>query len=184
MFQCALDTSYWTGFNHFVVWGSIIYYFCFILAFYSEGINYLYVGVAFEVFSSAQFWFSLLLTCTVLIVPVVAYRFYQTNITPSLADRVRLRQRIKKVKSRSRDLHVRRQSTMRRSTRSLRSGYAFAHQEGFGNLITSGINMRDRAIERKKEPVTLTKITRHDSHKADGASGNGVSDNIIFVERL
>ncbi|XP_048258493.1 phospholipid-transporting ATPase ID-like isoform X1 [Haliotis rufescens] len=182
--RCALDTSYWTGFNHFVVWGSIIYYFCFILAFYSEGINYSYVGVAFEVFSSAQFWFSLLLTCTVLIVPVVAYRFYQTNITPSLADRVRLRQRIKKVKSRSRDLHVRRQSTMRRSTRSLRSGYAFAHQEGFGNLITSGINMRERAIERKKEPVTLTKITRHDSHKAAGASGNGVSDNIIFVERL
>ncbi|XP_046552031.1 phospholipid-transporting ATPase ID-like [Haliotis rubra] len=182
--RCALDTSYWTGFNHFVVWGSIIYYFCFILAFYSEGINYLYVGVAFEVFSSAQFWFSLLLTCTVLIVPVVAYRFYQTNITPSLADKVRLRQRMKKVKSRSRDLHVRRQSTMRRSTRSLRSGYAFAHQEGFGNLITSGINMRDRAVERKKEPVTLTKITRHDSHKAVGASGNGVSDNIIYVERL
>ncbi|XP_067667224.1 phospholipid-transporting ATPase ID-like isoform X2 [Haliotis asinina] len=182
--RCALDTSYWTGFNHFVVWGSIIYYFCFILAFYSEGINYLYVGVAFEVFSSAQFWFSLLLTCTVLIVPVVAYRFYQTNITPSLADKVRLRQRMKKVKSRSRDLHVRRQSTMRRSTRSLRSGYAFAHQEGFGNLITSGINMRERAVERKKEPVTLTKITRHDSHKAVGASGNGVSDNIIYVEKL
>lgn len=33
---------------------------------------------------------------------------------------------------------MRRRSSVRRSRRSIRSGYAFAHQEGFGRLITSG----------------------------------------------
>ncbi|XP_050400643.1 phospholipid-transporting ATPase ID isoform X2 [Patella vulgata] len=181
--RCALDTSYWTGFNHFVMWGSIIYYFCFILAFYSEGIGYSYVGVALSVFSSANFWLCLLLTCTLLIVPVVAYRFYTSNINPTLSDKVRLRQRIKKTKSRSRDLNFRRQSTMRRSTRSMRSGYAFAHQEGFGELITSGINMRERAEDKHKEPVTLTKITRHDSTRQKPPPVEPNS-NIVFVEHL
>ncbi|ESO89585.1 hypothetical protein LOTGIDRAFT_124920, partial [Lottia gigantea] len=184
--RCALDTSYWTGFNHFVIWGSIIYFFCFILAFYSDGIGYSYVGVALSVFSSPNFWLCLLLTCTVLLVPTVAYRFYQTNITPNLADKVRLQQRMKKTKSRSRDLNIRRQSTMRRSTRSIRSGYAFAHQEGFGELITSGINMRDRAQDRTKSPVTLTKITRHNSGKPqkNNAVQPDTNSNNMIVEHL
>nr|KAG5697762.1 hypothetical protein BaRGS_026719 [Batillaria attramentaria] len=153
--RCALDMSYWTGFNHFVVWGSIIYYFCFQLAFYSEAIVYEYVGAAMEVFSYPPCWFVMLLTCTCLLVPMVAYRFYQTTVFPTLSDRVRLKQRMRKTKSR--DLKVRRQSTMRRSVRSLRSGYAFAHQAGFGELITSGTNMRERADEKDASPVRLTK---------------------------
>lgn len=41
----------------------------------------------------------------------------------------------------------------------MRSGYAFAHQAGFGELITSGLNMKDRA--RDKDPsVVLTKFVR------------------------
>ncbi|XP_076443578.1 phospholipid-transporting ATPase ID-like [Babylonia areolata] len=159
--RCALDMSYWTGFNHFVVWGSIIYYFCFQLAFYSEAIVYEYVGVAFEVFASPVTWFVMLLTCTILILPMIALRFYQTSVHPTLSDRVRLRQRMRKSKSKGRELHVRRQSTFRRSQRSIRSGYAFAHQAGFGELITSGLNMRERAKE-DPSPVRLTKVSRHD----------------------
>lgn len=154
--QCALDTSYWTGFNHFVVWGSIIYYFFFHLAFYSDPIRYKYSGVAFEVFAMPSFWLCLLLTSTLLIVPVAAYRFYATNFTPTLSDRVRLRQRIKKSKSKfGGALRIQRQSTMRRSNRSMRSGYAFAHQTGFGELITSGLNFRN-----KEHPAVLTKFIR------------------------
>ncbi|XP_041374106.1 phospholipid-transporting ATPase ID-like isoform X1 [Gigantopelta aegis] len=184
--RCALDTSYWTGFNHFVIWGSIIYYFCFILAFYSNGIHYTYIGVAFAVFSSPSFWLCLLLTCTILIVPVVAYRFYKTNITASLSDRVRLRQRIKKLKSRSRESHIHRQSFVRHSTRSLRSGYAFSHQEGFGKLITSGLNMTQRLEERikePKEPVKLTKIIRY-SDDENTATTSLKNDRVLFVEKL
>jgi hypothetical protein len=153
--------SYWTGFNHFVVWGSIIYYFCFQLAFYSEAIVYSYVGVAFATFGNPACWFTMLLACTILIVPMVAWRFYQTSVHPTLSDRVRLRQRMRKSKSKARDLRVHRQSTFRRSQRSIRSGYAFSHQTGFGELITSGLNMRERAKELVTTPVRLTKMLRH-----------------------
>lgn len=163
LLQCALDMSYWTGFNHFVVWGSIIYYFCFQLAFYSDAIHYDYVGTAFAIFSCPIFWFTMLLTCAILIVPMVAYRFYQTSVHPTLSDRVRLRQRMRKSKSKGRDLHIRRSSTFRRSRRSLRSGYAFAHQAGFGELITSGINMRAET----SSPVKLTKVQRMSSDTLD-----------------
>ncbi|XP_076466035.1 phospholipid-transporting ATPase ID-like [Babylonia areolata] len=159
--RCALDMAYWTGFNHFVMWGSIIYYFCFQLAFYSEAIVYAYVGVAFEAFANPVTWLTMLLTCTMLIVPVVAWRFYQTSVHPTLSDRVRLRQRMKKSKSKARDLHIHQHSTFRRSQRSIRSGYAFSHQRGFGDLITSGRNMRERAKEIVTTPVRLTRMLVH-----------------------
>ncbi|KAK7116638.1 phospholipid-transporting ATPase ID-like isoform X1 [Littorina saxatilis] len=162
--RCALDMSYWTGFNHFVVWGSIIYYFCFQLAFYSEAIVYDYVGTSFEVFGNPATWFTMLLTCTILVVPMVVWRFYQTSVNPTLSDRVRLRQRMRKSKSRGRDLTVHRQSTFRRSQRSIRSGYAFAHQAGFGELITSGLNMKERAKEIVTTPVRLTKMLRQNAN--------------------
>ncbi|CAG5116517.1 unnamed protein product, partial [Candidula unifasciata] len=166
--RCALDTSYWTGFNHFVVWGSIIYYFFFHLAFYSDPIRYKYSGVAFVVFAMPSFWLCLLLTSTLLLVPVLAYRFYATNFTPTLSDRVRLRQRIKKSKSKfGGALRIQRQSTMRRSNRSMRSGYAFAHQTGFGELITSGLNFRN-----KDHPAVLTKFIRG---LGDALAGGGQS---------
>ncbi len=170
--QCALDTSYWTGFNHFVIWGSIVYYFSFHLAFYSDAIQYKYSGVAFKVFSQPNFWFCLLLTSTSLILPMVAARFYWSNVTPTLADRLRMKQRMKKSKSRPREFPMRRQSTFRRSTRSMRSGYAFAHQKGFGELITSGLNMRER-VDRVLTPlnVVLCKMTS----RGDAPPGGGTT---------
>lgn len=144
------------------------------MAFYASAFNYEYQGAAFAVFSSANFWLTLILTNVILLVPVVAYRFYTTNINASLSDRVRMKQRLTKSKSRSRDLHIRRASTFRRSTRSLRSGYAFAHQHGFAELITSGLNMKDRALSavRVRSPVTLTHMKKID----DSALKNGNSD--------
>lgn len=156
--------SYWTAFHHVAIWGSIIYYFCFIVAMYASSFNYTYEGVAYQVFSSAQFWFTLLLTCTILLLPIIAYRFYYIDVHPTLTERIRLKQRLMKSKSRSKDFHIRRASTLRRSTRSLRSGYAFAHQEGFGELITSGLNMRQRVEKsEQKNPVELTKVSKIDS---------------------
>ena len=173
VFQCALDMAYWTAFNHIVVWGSIIFYFCFILAFYASVFNYSYQGVAFKVFASGSFWLTLILTCVILIIPVVAYRFYQTNIKATLSDRVRMKQRLSKSKSRSRDMHIRRTSTFRRSQRSMRSGYAFAHQQGFGDLITSGLNMRDRASSvQLKSPVTLTNVKKMQEATSVRQNGN------------
>jgi len=150
--RCALDTSYWTGFNHLVIWGSILFYFGFTFLTYADFFDYEYVGTARNVMSTGPFWFTLILTVTILLVPVVAERFYYIDTRPTLTDKVRLKQKISKSKSRSGELILRRQSTMRRSTRSLRSGYAFSHAEGFGNLITSGTNMRlpNDSVERKR----------------------------------
>ena len=171
--QCALDTSYWTGFNHFVIWGSIIYYFCFHLAFYSDAIRYKYQGVAMKVFSLPKFWLCMVLTSMLLILPMVAFRFYKTNVTPTLSDKVRLKQRIKKSKSRPQMPHLRRASTIRRSTRSMRSGYAFSHQSGFGQLITSGLNMRERV--RTPINVVLTKMTNWADSMHNNDAGTSVS---------
>lgn len=148
MFQCALDTSYWTGFNHFVIWGSILFYFGFTFVFYSELFDYTYLGTAVNVMGTANFWFTLFLTITILLLPVVAARFYQIDTQPTLTEKVRMKQRISKSKSKSGDLILRRASTTRRSQRSMRSGYAFAHQEGFGELITTGsiMQMKRRRI--------------------------------------
>ena len=140
--QCAMDMSYWTGFNHFTVWGSILFYFGFTFVFYSDLFGYEYVGTARNVMSTANFWFTLILTVAILLVPVVAERFYYIDTRPTLTDKVRLKQKISMARTKSGDRIIRRASTMRRSTRSLqRSGYAFAHSQGFGELITTGTNM-------------------------------------------
>lgn len=181
-----MDTSYWTGFSHVVVWGSCIFYYCFMLAFYAPVFNYVYQGTAYQVFGSAKFWFCLLLTNVVILLPVVAYRFYILDTKPTLSDRIRLKQRMTSSKSRFKDHHLRRASTMRRSTRSLRSGYAFSHSQGFGELITSGINMRQRAQEseaplsvmrvstdrKDNSPVTLTGIRKIGENSLSPSSPN------------
>jgi hypothetical protein len=148
--QCALDTIYWTGFNHFVIWGSIVFYFSFTFVLYANAWEYTYMGTARNVMSTASFWFTMLLTVIVLLVPVIVLRFYMVDTHPTLSDKVRLRQRISKSKSKTADLTLRR-SFSRRSTRSLRSGYAFSHQEGFGELITSGKNMRASFMDSRNE---------------------------------
>ena len=176
-FQCALDTSYWTPLNHLGIWGSIILYFCVMLVFYAPTIGYAYQGTAFEVFSSGSFWLTLIVTNVILLVPIVAYRFYTSNIKATLSDRVRMKQRLTKSKSRSREFRVRRTSTFRRSQRSMRSGYAFAHQGGFGELITSGLNMRDRASSAQlRAPVTLTRVKKVDVDSIHVPSNGKVAD--------
>lgn len=49
-----------------------------------------------------------------------------------------------KAQKKARPLYSRKPQTRRSSSR--RSGYAFAHQEGYGELITSGKNMRAKNL--------------------------------------
>jgi len=96
------------------------------------------------------FWFTSLLTTVVLLLPVVAWRFYRSDVHPTLADRVRLLQRHSQIRPREEF----RPFSGRRSRRSTRSGYAFAHTEGFGRLITSGKMMRQP--HQAFQPTTST----------------------------
>lgn len=72
----------------------------------------------------------------ILMVPVVSWRLACSWTRPTLAERLRARTRWRAAAPAPRT------PSARRARRSVRSGYAFAHQEGFGRLITSGKIMR------------------------------------------
>lgn len=87
--QIALDTSYWTVFNHIMIWGSLLWYF-FLDYFYNYVIGGPYVGSLTQAMKEATFWFTTVLTVIVLMIPVLASRFYFVDVFPSLPDKVKL----------------------------------------------------------------------------------------------
>nr|XP_056722056.1 probable phospholipid-transporting ATPase IM [Euleptes europaea] len=141
--QIALDTSYWTGINHFFIWGSIAVYFAVLFVMQSNGIfdlfpgHFPFVGNAWSSLGQLNVWLAIFLTTVVSVMPVIAFRFVKLDLWPTLSNQVRL---LRRAKKKQRPLQ-RYMQQMRRSS-SRRSAYAFAHQEGFGELITSGKNMR------------------------------------------
>jgi hypothetical protein len=44
--------------------------------------------------SEATFWFTTVVTVIILMIPVLAWRFYFVDVCPTLSDRVRLKQRL------------------------------------------------------------------------------------------
>jgi len=139
--QVALDTSYWTVWNHLTIWGSLLLYF--ILTFtYNHFVTTTQAGSLSVPMADTTFWFTVLLTTVVLMLPVIAWRFYKVDVHPTLTDKAKLVQRSSRVRHKG-DAGLPRPFSGRRSRRSVRSGYAFAHSEGFGRLITSGRIMRE-----------------------------------------
>ncbi|XP_038962779.1 probable phospholipid-transporting ATPase IM isoform X6 [Rattus norvegicus] len=144
--QIALDTSYWTVVNHVFIWGSVATYFSILLAMHSDGVfgifprQFPFVGNARRSLSQKFVWLVVLLTAVTSVMPVVVFRFLKMHLYPSLSDQIR---RWQKAQRKERPLRSRRPQTRRSSSR--RSGYAFAHQEGYGELITSGKNMRAKS---------------------------------------
>ncbi|NWX44435.1 AT8B2 ATPase, partial [Steatornis caripensis] len=141
--QIGLDTGFWTAINHFFIWGSLATYFAILFAMHSDGLfqmfpnQFRFVGNAQNTLAQPTVWLTIALTTVVCIMPVVAFRFLKLDLKPELSDTVRYTQLVrKKQKTQHR--------CMRRVGRvgSRRSGYAFSHQEGFGELIMSGKNMR------------------------------------------
>ncbi|XP_012584277.1 PREDICTED: probable phospholipid-transporting ATPase IM isoform X2 [Condylura cristata] len=141
--QIALDTSYWTVINHVFIWGSIATYFFILFTLHSNDIfgifpnQFPFVGSTQHSLAQKCIWLIILLTTVTSVMPVVTFRFLKADLFPTLSDQIRQRQ---KAQRKSRPLRSRRPQTRRSSSR--RSGYAFAHQEGYGELITSGKNMR------------------------------------------
>lgn len=73
-----------------MIWGSLLSYF-FLDYFYNYVIGGPYVGSLTQAVKEATFWFTTVLTVVVLMVPVLASRFYFFDVFPSLSDKVRLR---------------------------------------------------------------------------------------------
>ncbi|NXP37376.1 AT8B2 ATPase, partial [Leiothrix lutea] len=141
--QIGLDTGFWTAINHFFIWGSLAAYFAILFTMHSDGLfrmfpnQFRFVGNAQNTLAQPTVWLTIALTAVVCIMPVVAFRFLKLDLKPELSDTVRYTQLVRK-----------KQKTQRRCVQrtgrvgSCRSGYAFSHQEGFGELIMSGKNMR------------------------------------------
>ncbi|XP_076803387.1 phospholipid-transporting ATPase ID-like isoform X1 [Clavelina lepadiformis] len=164
--QAALDTSFWTPINHFFIWGSIGIYFVFTFAMHSDGLFQLvpsqfpFVGVSRNAFTHAALWLTLLLVVMICILPVVAIRFAYAVCWPTYAQKIlqiQLRERKKEKKMRikspdnfANNLKQRFQTKfkIKRRTSRPKSGYAFSHQHGFGDLITSG----RMSMRRKNQP--------------------------------
>uniref|UniRef100_A0A8B9FQ01 P-type ATPase C-terminal domain-containing protein n=2 Tax=Psittacidae TaxID=9224 RepID=A0A8B9FQ01_9PSIT len=163
--QICLDTSYWTVVNQFFIWGSLSVYFAITFTMYSDGMymiftaSFPFVGTARNTLSQPNVWLAIFLSITLCVLPVVGFRFLKTQLRPTPSDKVLLK--IKEAKKRppppSPRRHLRRTSTRR-------SGYAFAHQHGFGALIMSGRNMRPKS----PFATTGTFSPNSDKHKHKG----------------
>lgn len=70
-----------------MVWGSLLWYF-FLDYFYNYIIGGPYVGSLTQAMKEATFWFTTVITVIVLMVPVLASRFYFVDVFPSLSDKV------------------------------------------------------------------------------------------------
>ncbi|CAF1398670.1 unnamed protein product [Adineta steineri] len=138
----ALEMWYWTGLYHFVLWGTIAVHFLFHFALYSTFIfkifktNYEYVGVAQAVLTTGNFWFTLVITCAILLLPVFCREFFRMRFMPNKTDRARLNQKYRMEEKAAFVAHIKQKIHQPRKV--ARSGYAFSQQEGWGPLITSG----------------------------------------------
>uniref|UniRef100_A0A8B9LU85 Phospholipid-transporting ATPase n=1 Tax=Astyanax mexicanus TaxID=7994 RepID=A0A8B9LU85_ASTMX len=127
--QLGLDTYYWTAVNHFFLWGSLSVYFAVSFTLYSNGMfliftsSFPFIGTARNSLNQPNVWLTIFLTTILCVLPVVALRFL-------------LIQQAKAVLPPP----VRRFPRRRISTR--RSGYAFSHARGYGDLVTSGRFLR------------------------------------------
>ncbi|KAG8012736.1 Phospholipid-transporting ATPase ID [Nibea albiflora] len=151
--QIGLDKHFWTAVNHLFIWGSLTVYFATLFAMQSDGMfgifprNFPFVGTARNCLSEKSVWLVILLTTVVCVVPGLAVSFLRADLFPTLTDKVRHLQQLRKREG-PQEQNLRRV----RRTSSRRSAYAFSHQQGFGELITSGKNMRRSTVSSVASP--------------------------------
>uniref|UniRef100_A0A3P9PSV5 Phospholipid-transporting ATPase n=1 Tax=Poecilia reticulata TaxID=8081 RepID=A0A3P9PSV5_POERE len=144
--QIALDTGFWTVFNHMFVWGSVGCYFTIMFALHSQTLfrifpnQFRFIGSAQNTLLQPVVWLTIALATAICVVPVLAFRFLKLDLKPQLSDTVRHTQLVRQKRRKPAGSVSEGRLGARGGSR--RSGYAFSHQEGFGELITSGKNMR------------------------------------------
>uniref|UniRef100_A0A4W6FUG5 Phospholipid-transporting ATPase n=1 Tax=Lates calcarifer TaxID=8187 RepID=A0A4W6FUG5_LATCA len=169
--QITLDTGFWTVINHVFVWGSLGSYFTIMFALHSQTLfrifpnQFHFVGSAQSTLLQPVVWLTIALATAICIVPVLAFRFLKLDLKPQLSDTL-VRQKKRKPVGRSvggawRGMGSVSEGRLGARGGSRRSGYAFAHQEGFGELITSGKNMRLSSL------ALATFASRHSSSWID-----------------
>nr|XP_046207421.1 phospholipid-transporting ATPase ID-like isoform X3 [Oncorhynchus gorbuscha] len=158
--QLCLDMSYWTAVNQFFVWGSLAMYFVVTFSMYSNGTHitfpasFPFIGTARNSLNQPNVWLTILLTSILCVLPVVAYRFLLIQLRPTINDKVMFKVRQAKATP---PLPARRVRMRRTSSR--RSGYAFSHAQGYGDLVTSNHFLRRPAITRSTTFTPLGRTT-------------------------
>ncbi|KAM9820172.1 phospholipid-transporting ATPase ID [Neosynchiropus ocellatus] len=146
--QLCLDTHYWTAINQFFVWGSLAAYFAVTFTMFSNGMfliftsTFPFIGTARNSLNQPNVWLTILVTALLCVLPVVALRFIFIQLRPTINDKVRF----KLGKELPQAPTPRRLQPRRISTR--RSGYAFSHAQGYGNLVTSQKYLIKRPFRR------------------------------------
>ncbi|KAL4004967.1 hypothetical protein ACER0C_004680 [Sarotherodon galilaeus] len=144
--QLCVDTYYWTAVNHFFVLLSTIGYFAISVTMYSNGMFYVFpssfplIGAARNTLNQPNVWLTIFLTFLLCILPVVAFRFIFIQLRPTINDKVRYKMRTEELPA-----PAPRRLRRRRSTR---SGYAFSHSQGYGDLVTSRKFLMKRSTKR------------------------------------
>uniref|UniRef100_H2YBK1 Phospholipid-transporting ATPase n=1 Tax=Ciona savignyi TaxID=51511 RepID=H2YBK1_CIOSA len=159
--QVALDTSYWTPINHFFIWGSIGIYFLVTFAMYSNGflnpLKKICTGVARTAFQFPSLWFTVLLVSAICFLPVVASRYLTSLLWPTYTEKVKAHKAKQRKMKAAESLHamsekIKSKFQIKRRGSRARSGYAFSHERGFGDLITTGrMSMRRNNSQRQSQ---------------------------------
>ena len=152
---------------HIFVWGSILSWLVVIPITSAPGLyNILgffeYLGVAYEVIPTGIFWFYLPLATIIALLPTIIFRIVRLDVDPHIVDDVRLKQKkegrrlFKRPKFRRKPADS---AVMRRATIVKRTGYAYSHTEGFGEMITTGrifgMNEQEVSDERRRRLSTI-----------------------------
>ncbi|XP_061672194.1 probable phospholipid-transporting ATPase IM [Syngnathoides biaculeatus] len=183
--QLGLEMSYWTAVNIIFVVGSLVMYFLVTFTMYSNGLflvvpsAFSFIGTARNSLSQLNVWLTIMLTSILCILPVVTYRFMSIVLRPTINDKVMFKVR----QAKSSPPPPPRRTRIRR-TSSRRSGYAFSHAQGYGDLVTSGRFLRRPAPPRSSAFVTAGRAAAGFSPigRSAGYSPTGRAQNVKAQE--
>lgn len=159
--QVGLDMEYWPLLAFVVNFGSILSWFIYawivtslslysIFPYWVSGFGFLF---SFQfVLANSTFWLNTFLSVAVCILPVIVYRFLKKELKPSLADDVQ-KQMTKDRTDKSPVAFVREKIAKQRVPDVWRfaTGYAFSHERGFGELITTGRWKYNAYIQKRQQ---------------------------------
>eukprot|EP00003_Mantamonas_plastica_P003630 TRINITY_DN1285_c0_g1_i1.p1 TRINITY_DN1285_c0_g1~~TRINITY_DN1285_c0_g1_i1.p1 ORF type:complete len:812 (+),score=295.79 TRINITY_DN1285_c0_g1_i1:1042-3477(+) len=77
----AYETNEFTGWNHFVIWGSLVFYFISMIA-YNMTPGFEYFGVFTRLMTEPGFWLSTILTAWLCMMPIIATKYYYFTYHP------------------------------------------------------------------------------------------------------
>ncbi|XP_053727636.1 phospholipid-transporting ATPase ID-like [Synchiropus splendidus] len=183
--QLGLEMTYWTAVNTIFVLGSLLMYFAVTFTMYSNGLfltlpaAFPFVGTARNSLHQPNIWLTIVITSILCVLPVVTYRFLLLQLCPTINDKVMFKVRQAKA---SPPPPPRR--TRIRRTSSRRSGYAFSHAQGYGDLVTSRRFLRRPAVYRASGFTNMGRSTSGFSPmgRSAGYSPTGRLQNIKVPE--